>query len=226
MNKTTYRYRVFFTKTDSVRFIGHLDLQSLFQRAFKRTSLPVAYSEGFNPHQILSFAAPLPLGTAGLAEILEIYMTHQIEASSIAEALNPQMPDGINIQNAYEIPATGKGAAAHMIAATYSITFPHSTALAENIERIIFRILNDENVMIEKKTKKGRSMTDIRPDILDLQRIDCEGKISIKAKLSTGSSRNLKPELLVEYIAETTVDIIVDEPVYVREQLHLAEVKP
>ena len=73
MNRELYRYRIFFTKKDAARFIGHLDLQDVFQRTIKRAAISIAYSEGFNPHQLLSFAVPLPLGMYAKNEILEIW---------------------------------------------------------------------------------------------------------------------------------------------------------
>ena len=224
MSKTTYRYRIFFAKDGAARFIGHLDLQSLFQKAIRRAALPVAYSEGFNPHQLLSFAAPLPLGMAGLGEILEVYMTAEVAPAAIVDGLNPQMPGGINILSAVEIAHTGKGGAALTRAATYSIIFPFSDALAAKFDAATQSILAAEAINVTKKTKKGLAVADMRPDILALDNTSSDSKISLCAVLSTGSARNLKPEMLAQHILDTT-GVTMDnlDITYVRLSLHLME---
>jgi len=218
-----FRYRIFFIKTGAARFIGHLDLQSLFQRCFKRSGLPVAYSEGFNPHQLLSFAAPLPLGTAGLGEILEVFLTEQIEPEAIVSALAPQMPGGISILRVQEVSPTGKGAAALARAATYRIIFSHDPKLVEGLDKIIAEMLASGAIEVEKRTKKGRAMADIRPDILMLENASLDGEICLKAALSTGSERNLKPEIVAAYILDT-LGIIGCDVAYERIEILLREV--
>ncbi|MCL2377039.1 MAG: TIGR03936 family radical SAM-associated protein [Defluviitaleaceae bacterium] len=194
MKQSYYRYRITFAKEGAARFLGHLDLQSLFQKAIKRAKLPVGYSEGFNPHQLLSFAAPLPLGMAGKAEILEVFLTHEVTEGDIVTALDAQMPLGMTIRRATHVPSIGKSAAALMRIATYSIAF--SAALG--LDEIIVKIMNTETIVVRKKSKKGMSTADIRPDIFDLAVV---GK-ALHATLACGSERNLKPEVLAQYILQ------------------------
>ena len=108
IKQTTHRYRIYFTKEGTARFIGHLDLQRVFQQSINRAKLPVAYSEGFNPHQLLSFAVPLPLGMAGKEEIAEIYMHTKILPQNITDTLNKNMPTGIKILTVKEIETSVK----------------------------------------------------------------------------------------------------------------------
>jgi len=191
---------MYFTKRDAARFIGHLDLQSLFQKAFKRAGLPIAYSEGFNPHQLLSFAAPLPLGTSGDNEILEVFTLEQMPPDAVINRLNPQLPAGISVLRVCEISSTGKGAAALAQAATYRITFVRDNQFALALEDAVKNTMSSTIIEIEKKTKKGLAMTDIRPDILKLE-TNCDAdKTYLMATLSTGSTRNLKPDVLVAHL--------------------------
>ena len=189
-----YRYRITFAKEGAARFLGHLDLQSLFQKAIKRAKLPVGYSEGFNPHQLLSFAAPLPLGMAGKAEILEVFLTHEMPEADIVSALDAQMPVGMAIRAATHVPSIGKSAAALMRTAVYSITFSVNLQFNEIVEKI----MKSETIEVRKKTKKGISTADIRPDIFALEIV--EGRLH--ATLACGSERNLKPEVLAQYILQ------------------------
>ena len=187
------RYRIIFSKTSATRFIGHLDLQNLFQRAIKRAKLPVAYSEGFNPHQLLSFATPLPLGMAGYAEILEVFLSQETPPNAILSALNLQLPQGISIVDVVEVPSIGKSAAALVQKATYRIIFSH----AINLEEIIQSVLSSDNIEVSKRSKKGVATVDIRPDIFDLQ---AASQQDLRAILACGSERNLKPEVLAQHI--------------------------
>ncbi|MCL2574096.1 MAG: TIGR03936 family radical SAM-associated protein [Defluviitaleaceae bacterium] len=195
LKQSYFRYRISFTKLGSTRFIGHLDLQSLFQRAIKRAKLPVAYSEGFNPHQLLSFAAPLPLGMGGFEEMLEIFLIYEVNVKEIVTLLQDQLPDGIDIVGVVEVPAIGRSAAAIIQKATYRITFSHNFDI--RLEKIISDILTSESIKVEKKGKKGMSVVDIRPDIFEIV-VDEDN--SLRAILACGSERNLKANILAHHI--------------------------
>ena len=67
--------RLFYTKTGSAKYISHLDVMRAFQRAFRRSKIPVWYTEGFHPHLYLTFALPLSLGGPLLLGILMIVLT-------------------------------------------------------------------------------------------------------------------------------------------------------
>ena len=223
-NKPKFRYRVHFTKIGTARFIGHLDLQSLFQKAIKRSGLPVSYSEGFNPHQLISFAAPLPLGMAGLDEIVDIFMDAQVCHNALLDKLTAQMPEGISIHRVYEISPTGKGAAALVSLATYRITLPIYSDLYCRLVKAVDKILQAPSITVVKNTKKGRSEVDIRSDIHSLTCTTFDDYIEVLAGLSTGSQRNLKPSLLMTYILDTlSIDSKSIQIHYERKSLHLSE---
>lgn len=66
------KVRVKFAKYDNMRFIGHLDVMRFFQKALRRAGIDVAYSTGFSPHQIMSFASPLGVGMCSYGEYMDI----------------------------------------------------------------------------------------------------------------------------------------------------------
>ncbi|MCL2854476.1 MAG: TIGR03936 family radical SAM-associated protein [Defluviitaleaceae bacterium] len=185
-----HRYRVFFTKYDRARFIGHLDLQDLLARAIKRAKLPIAYSQGFNPHQLMSIALPLSLGMTGKAEIFEIYLTQQTEPRQIMDSLNPQMPAGMAIISVQQVANTGKSAAGLVHKATYRITFPNLGKLN------LAQMMGEQEMLVTTKSKKGTKIKDILPEIFHIKQ---DGD-AIVATLAAGSDKNLKPQLLAEYI--------------------------
>lgn len=81
------RMIVAFEKTERVRHIGHLDMQRAMQRALRRSGLPVRYSQGFNPHAVLSFASPLPVGVGGAEELMDVALESDVGEAAFAEAL-------------------------------------------------------------------------------------------------------------------------------------------
>lgn len=184
------RYRIQFTKQGRARFIGHLDLQDLFARALKRAKFPMAYSQGFNPHQLMSIALPLPLGMTGKSEIFEVFFTKEIPVCEIVDNLNQQMPLGIDIISAHKVQSAGKSAAGLVRKAIYCISFP-------NLDKLdLWELKNLNQMQIETKNKKGMKIVDIKQDIFSLEQEDN----AIIATLSAGSEKNLKPQLLAEFI--------------------------
>jgi len=73
------RARITFSKTGALRYIGHLDLQTLWERAARRAGLPLAYSHGFHPQAKINFASALPLGFSSRAEVMDIRLQSELE---------------------------------------------------------------------------------------------------------------------------------------------------
>jgi len=183
-------YYLRYEKTEKTKYVSHLDFVRMFGRALRRAHLPMAYSEGFNPHPLLGFALPLSVGYTSECEILEIALTEEIAPEKIMERLNNVLPDGVKILSAHE----GKSNMKKLDIALYQV-FPEKTPPG------IADFLSMEQILIEKKTKSGIKETDIRPDIKDIK--VTLGKIEMM--LSAGSRANLKPEVVIaamnKYIA-------------------------
>lgn len=185
-------YRIRYSKTGRMKFIGHLDLLKLFQRALNRAQLPVAYSHGFNPHQLVSFAMPLPIGTESVAEYCDVDFIKTVDAETIKNQLNKVMPFGMEILAVRLLEDKEKNCASDTSYARYEINLNTSVDFTEAISEL----LAQNKVLIMKKTKSGVSEADIRPDIFE---IDYSGN-KLNVLLSAGSNRNLKPEFLVSYL--------------------------
>ena len=91
------RARVKFAKTGIMRYVGHLDLMRFFQKAVKRSNLPIRYSEGFNPHQIMSFASPLGVGLTSEGEYMDIDLKEKVDPVAALNSLNDNMVEGLKI---------------------------------------------------------------------------------------------------------------------------------
>ena len=193
-----FKYRIFFAKKGLARFIGHLDLQSLFIKAIKRAGLPMAYSQGFNPHPLISFAMPLSLGMTGHNEILEIFIVEETAPERVLGRLQEQMPNGLTINKVIEVSSMGKSAAALVYAAKYAISLV-DLPFGPNMSEVVIRQLEERPLLAEIKGKKSTKIEDIGPNILNLEY--CLNTGRLLATLAAGSSNNLKPQILGELFA-------------------------
>src|SRR5512141_2725690 len=91
------RARITFSKTVAQRYIGHLDLQTLWERAARRAGLPLAYSNGFHPQPKITFASALPLGFSSHAEVMDIRLQKDVPADELPRLLKDALPPGIDI---------------------------------------------------------------------------------------------------------------------------------
>lgn len=143
--------RIRFTKKDSAKYISHLDLTRCLIRAFRRTDIPLWYTEGFNPHPHLVFGLPLPLGVEGLRETLDIRINNDdYPNQKILDELNRASVSGIEFFEIFE-PQLKPLA---IVYGKYSVTVPDIENTAEFITEIK-KIIDNSEVVFEKKTKKG-----------------------------------------------------------------------
>lgn len=182
--------RIRFSKTGPLRFIGHLDFGRVFRQTIRRAKLPVAYSQGFNPHILLSFALPLPLGMASLNDYADLTFENDIPLAEIQEKLNNNAPNGLTISKVY--PIEGQRGAAAAIAADYALHFNIPPETINNI-------LTAETLIVPKKTKSGIKDTDIRQDIINIWQYEAEIPYTT-LRLSAGSSRFLNPLIVAELL--------------------------
>ena len=95
------RLKIKYTKGEEIRFISHRDLMRLFQRAIRRAGIPIAYSQGFNPHMKISWGQALKVGQSSQGEYAELQLSEYIKPSQLRERLNQQLPQGIEILDAF-----------------------------------------------------------------------------------------------------------------------------
>ena len=117
------KLRVKFSKHGALRFIGHLDVMRYFQKAIRRAGIDIAYSTGFSPHQIMSFAAPLGVGLESNGEYMDIEVCSLTSTQEFVDALNAQMADGIKVLEVKLLPDNAGNAMASVAAARYTVAF-------------------------------------------------------------------------------------------------------
>ncbi len=192
------KVRVKFSKEGAVKFIGHLDVMRYFQKAIRRAGIDVAYSEGFSPHMIMSFAAPLGVGVTSTGEYFDMELKSAVSSRQMEDAFNAQMAEGIRVLSVREIPQGKAHAAMSLVAAAdYLVSFREGKAPAAGWQDRVREFLDQKEIVILRKTKRSEKETDIRPWIYQMEvRQD-----AIFLQLAAGSVHNLKPELVLEAFA-------------------------
>lgn len=189
------KVRLKFSKTGALKFVGHLDLMRTFQKIFRMSGIPIGYSEGFNPHQIFSIAAPLGVGTTSSAEYLDLKLIQHVEALDLMKQINLYCPVGIEVLEVKYLDENESAAMASVVAARYHINQHDLSITADLIETFKAQ----ENIYINKISKKGvRNTVDIKPAIYMLE---CHNQI-ISMMIATGSKLNIKPQAVCEAICE------------------------
>lgn len=184
------KIRIKFTKQGAMKFIGHLDLMRYFQKAMRRADVDILYTEGFSPHQKMSFASPLGVGLTSIGEYLDIEAASTKTSAEMLKALNDVMVEGIEILSFKKLPNDAVNAMSLVAAASYRVTaredMPGFFAEAE-------ALLKRDSLLITKKTKKGEREVDLIPLIYE-----CHAEEnSLYLTLSSGSTDNIKPELVL-----------------------------
>ncbi len=163
--------RVRFAKYGAVKFIGHLDVLRYFQKAVRRSGLKIAYSQGFHPHQIMSFASPLGVGITSEGEYMDMELVADYTPQEIVDALNSAMVEGFTVLSAHILPDPENGrrretAMSLVTAADYLVTVKENdtflgTKSLEELKEAWARFYEQERISVIKKVKKSHSETEV-----------------------------------------------------------------
>lgn len=189
------KVRIKFTKTGYMKFVGHLDTMRYFQKAIRRAELPVAFSGGYSPHMIMSFAAPLGVGTTSLGEYFDMELTETMPTAEIQQRLNETMVEGVTVCSVRQV-EDGKASTAMALvaAADYYVSFRDGKEPSVPWREKFSEFLDQKEIVVTKKTKRSEKNVDIRPFIYKAELLD-EG---IFMQLASASSNYIKPELVMD----------------------------
>ena len=208
--------RVKFTKENYLKYISHLDLMRLFQRAFRKADIPMKYSEGFNPHPKFSIASALSLGVSSIGEYMDVELEKKISITTFIHRMNQVLPDDIKILKAEYI-KENKSVSSMIDWGFYKIQFKLKNTLSEEeVKKNVEDILSlDEIIIIKQKKKKGKIRErekDIRPFIGNVVVKEVKDNlVSMEVLLKTGDSGNLKAiDFLSSLEKYTSLNIIDD----------------
>ena len=189
------KVRIKFAKTGHMKFVGHLDTMRYFQKAIRRAELPVAFSGGYSPHMIMSFAAPLGVGTTSLGEYFDMELTETVPTKEIENRLNAVMAEGVSICSARQV-EDGKASTAMALvaAADYYVEFRPGKEPEISWKDKINDFLAQPEIKVMKKTKRSEKEIDIRPFIY---KMELQGD-KIFMMLASASANYTKPELVTD----------------------------
>lgn len=209
--------RIRFTRGEKVKFISHLDLMKVFERAIRRSGLPIAYSKGFNPHPQMVFGLPLGVGMTSEGEYADFELVQEITPGRFMERLNESLPEDIRVTASAE-KNTKDNIMASIAGADYIMElFTNELITADTLRQKVKELLSRDSikVMKEGKGKDGRQTlreTEIRPLMLDVSFEEMRNvpdgyevfqtAFVIKARFQAGSAANLRPELFIKALAE------------------------
>lgn len=197
--------RVKFTKKGYLKYISHLDMMRLFQRAFRRGNIPIKYSQGFNPQPKLSIANPLALGIESEEEFMDIELYEKISEKEFIKIMNKELPEGIKILDARYVDDK------NVVSSIVGWSYYEISVKSNNVKDINFLeakinewLRKDEIILERTRYKKGKEIKDIRnirPLIGNVNLVkddknineDIEYIIKFRCLLRTGDSGNLKP---------------------------------
>lgn len=190
-----------YTREERVKYISHLDLMRVIQRSMRRASIPVAFSQGFNPHPKLAFASALPVGVTSSAEYMDTVLSEEMEIDKFINRFNTGLPKGISITAAVVVDDHTPSLMSLIEKADYQVIL----GLPErDFDDGIRAFLGQPEIRVEKQGKKGTTTVDIREGIFSFEPM---GKSEYCLALRSGSQGNVKPETVMnEFLRYMGVD--------------------
>jgi len=186
------RLRITFAKTPAMRYTGHLDLHRAWERSFRRAGLPLAYSQGFNPHPRLNLASALPLGFTGEAELIDAWLSEDLPLPEVQSALQRALPPGIQLAHVESVDLHLPALQTELEASEYRITF------LEPFPDLPARIQDVLSAASLPRRWRERDY-DLRPLILELQLIssDTDHSPQLNLRLAAREGATGRPEELI-----------------------------
>ena len=192
------KLRIKFSKKGPLRFIGHLDIMRYFQKAIRRSDIDIAYSTGFSPHQIMSFAAPLGVGVESEGEYFDIEANSVTTAEDMIARLNAEMAEGMIITGMRILPDNAKNAMASVKAASYRLNWKDGYSPEYNLTEAVSEFLSREEVLYTKQTAKNIIERNLKEAVYELKAID---ERTVYMLVDASSAGNVKPGAVIDCLA-------------------------
>ena len=192
------KVRIKFSKNGPVKFIGHLDVMRYFQKAIRRAEIDIAYSKGFSPHQIMSFAQPLGVGLESDGEYVDVELNSAVSSEDVKNKLNAVMNEGIKVESVKKLSDDAINAMASVAASKYLISIKEGYDLGVDFYGQCVKLGQKDHIYIVKKTKKSEIEMDLKPAIYEMDVCE-EGLVML---VDSSSSGNIKPNLVLEEVCK------------------------
>lgn len=189
--------RLWFKKVDTAKYISHLDLQRCMARAIHKAKLPFWYTEGFNPHVFLTISMPISLGYTGLRESMDVkLLDDDMPYDEIIEKMNAGLPLDIRIYEITEL-VMKPGEIAF---SEYNISIEPSDK--EKFLAKVNSFLAKDEIIVNKKSKKGMLQVDIKPNFADMKISSSDDVVKFNVILPSSTKGGINPRLFFDALAE------------------------
>jgi radical SAM-linked protein len=188
------RLRIRFSRGEEIKYISHLDIIRLWQRAINRAGIPLSYSSGFNPHPRISLALALAMGVTSEAELMDIELDKFVSPHAFTSAITLQLPRGIAIDGVFNTAPTMPSLQSQVRQAEYAVSIVTDKAKNE-IESILNALLDKETLPWQHQRDTGPHKYDLRVLIDDLWLTDWRpGRCTIGMRLRCDNNGAGRPE--------------------------------
>lgn len=187
--------RIAYSKLETAKYIAHLDLTRVFERAMRRAKIPMAYSEGFNPHPKIAFGSALAVAVEGEREYVDVELRQDMDIREVLGRLQEQLPSGIRLLEGRVVQTGSKALMAVLNAASYLIRVPMALPIGpERLTEGMDAWLKREHIPFARYSKKGRTDKDIRPWVKRLTGSVEGDAVIVELEVEVGNSGSVRPE--------------------------------
>ena len=202
------KVRIKFSKHGPVKFVGHLDFMRYFQKAIRRAKIDIAYSEGFSPHQIMSFATALGVGVETDGDYLDIEVKSKPDCDRMKDELNKVMVEGVRVENVVILPDGTPNAMSSVAAAGYKLYRRDGLDFDEDIIEAAKRVLSADTMIIRKENKKAKKKGKAVEGVNDMITADIKAHVyeaeltdkSFDCVVDASSAGNVRPMSILDLI--------------------------
>ena len=194
-------------ETGRAAYLSHLDMQRTLQRALRRADMPLVYSQGFNPHPLMAFAGALSTGFESEREWFDVRLEGEVAPKDFEARLNAVLPEGMAVSHAMEAPDDLGTLTGHLAAARYTLWVrPERAVTAAEVGSALHKLLQSEELMVQKRTKSGAMVPqNIRPQLYEARLLDSDGEgrsftLDVLGELTAGGG--LRTEAFVNVLLD------------------------
>ena len=214
--------RLIFEKTGKAVYISHLDMMAMFPRIFQRAGLKLKFTQGMSPHAYVSIALPLSVGVSSQCEVLDFTLEEEnVPLESLPERLNPYFPAGIRVLQAYDSPLKAKNLRFLQV----SIVLEYDNGATDEQLQTLRELFRRDELIVEKKTKKGMVDTNIRPMISTVGVTRISGQELEIGAVICAQDPSLNPQYILKAIERYAPECVPEFSRIHREELYDDEMR-
>lgn len=209
------KLRLRFSKKGKAIYISHLDLMRTLQRSFLRAGYPLKYSEGFNPHPVISILLPLGVGCSSECELMDFQLTEETDFAALPARLTAAMPQGIAALEAYPNGRKVRELKWLRVAGVFEYDARDAQEMRDGLQRFFAQ----ERIVITRKTKRGEGESDIAPAIREIAFSAAPGRVDVAAVISA-QEPTLNPDHLAAALRQKAPELAPDFAEFTRLEVY------